>query len=331
MLIRIALVSSLVLTVLLSASIVSAADPLPSWRDGATKERLLGFVEQVTDPASAQFIEPEDRIATFDNDGTLWSEQPMYFQLFFILDRVQDLAADHPEWQELEPFASVLKGNIASALKGGEAAMLTLMEATSTGMSVSDFQQQVNDWISTARHPTTGRAFTQMVYAPMLEALEYLRAHDFKTYIVSGGGKDFMRPWTETVYGIPPEQVIGSTVKTELRYEQGKPVIYRLPAIDFIDDKEGKPLGIHNHIGRRPVIAFGNSDGDLAMLQWTAAGEGARLPVYIHHTDAEREWAYDRESSIGHFDRGLDIAQDEDWLLVDMKRDWSAIYPEAAE
>ncbi len=268
-----------------------------------------------------------ERIATFDNDGTLWAEQPMYFQLAFALDRVKALAPQHPEWAAKEPFASLLKGDLKAALAGGEHAMLEIVMATHAGLTTEEFEAVVKAWIATARHPVTKRPYTEMVYQPMLELLAYLRANGFKTFIVSGGGIEFMRPWTEKVYGIPPEQVVGSSIKTKLEVREGKPVLVRLPEVDFIDDKAGKPVGIHQHVGRRPIAAFGNSDGDLEMLQWTAAGGGPRFCLYVHHDDAEREWAYDRQSHVGRLDKGLDEAAAKGWTIVSMKADWSAIYP----
>jgi phosphoserine phosphatase len=296
-----------------------AADPLPSWNDTASKKAIVSFVEKVTKPSAPDFVPPAERIATFDQDGTLWAEQPMYFQLFFALDRVKALAPQHPEWKDKEPFASLLKGDVKGALAGGERAMLEIVMATHAGMTTEEFAQTVKEWIATARHPKTGRFYTEMVYQPMLELLAYLQANGFKTFIVSGGGIEFMRPWTEKVYGIPPEQVIGSSIKTKFEVRNGKPVLVRLPEINFIDDKAGKPVAINQHIGRRPIAAFGNSDGDLQMLQWTTAGSGARFALLVHHTDAEREWAYDRTSSIGRLDKALDEAQANGWTVVDMK------------
>ena len=304
-----------------------AADPLPSWNDTASKKAIVSFVEKVTKPGAPDFVPPAERIATFDQDGTLWAEQPMYFQFFFALDRVKVLAPQHPEWKEKEPFASLLKGNVKGALTGGERAMLEIVMATHAGMTTEEFAQTVKDWIATARHPKTGRLYTEMVYQPMLELLAYLQVNGFKTFIVSGGGIEFMRPWTEKVYGIPPEQVIGSSIKTKFEVRNGKPVLVRLPEINFIDDKAGKPVAINQHIGRRPIAAFGNSDGDLQMLQWTTAGSGARFALLVHHTDAEREWAYDRTSSIGRLDKALDEAQANGWTVVDMKNEWKTIFP----
>ncbi|HEX9723286.1 MAG TPA: HAD family hydrolase [Vicinamibacteria bacterium] len=319
------------LTALLLASTLApsalAQDPLPSWNDAAPKKAIVAFVEKVTKSDSPDYVPPAERIATFDNDGTLWAEQPMYFQAFFVFDRVRALAPQHPEWKDKEPFASVLKSDVKSALAGGEHALLEMAMATHAGMTTEEFQKIVTDWITTAKHPQTGRLYTEMVYQPMLELLAYLRANGFKTFIVSGGGLEFMRPWAEKVYGIPPEQVIGSSIKTNFEMRDGKPVLVRLPEVNFIDDKAGKPVGINQHIGRRPIAAFGNSDGDLQMLQWTAAGSGPRFCLYVHHTDAEREWAYDRNSPIGRLDKALDEAQAKGWTVVDMKQDWRLIYP----
>ena len=310
-----------------TSTIARAADPLPSWNDGATKKAIVTFVEKVTKKGSPDFVPEAERIATFDNDGCLWAEQPMYFQLLFALDRVKALAPQHPEWKDKEPFASLLKGDVKGALAGGEPALVQIVAATHAGMTTEEFNKIVKDWIATARHPVTKRPYTEMVYQPMLELLAYLRANGFKTFIVSGGGIEFMRPWTDKVYGIPPEQVVGSSGKTKFELRDGKPVLMKLPEVNFIDDKTGKPVGINDHIGRRPIAAFGNSDGDLQMLQWTAAGGGARFCLYVHHTDAEREWAYDRTSHIGKLDKGLDEATARGWTVVDMKNDWKSIFP----
>lgn len=300
-----------------------AQDALPSWNDTAAKQAVVDFVAQV----DAAGIPPAERIAVFDNDGTLWGEQPMYFQAFFIFDRIRALAPDHPEWAEQEPFASVLKGDVKSALAGGEKALLEMAMATHAGMTTEEFEQIVKDWMATAKHPGTGKLYTEMVYQPMLEVLAYLRANGFKTFIVSGGGIEFMRPWAEKVYGVPPEQIVGSSIKTQYAVRDGKPVILRLPERNFIDDKEGKPVGINLHVGRRPLAAFGNSDGDFQMLEWTTGGAGPRLGVLVHHTDAEREYAYDRESHVGKLARGLDEGPGRGWVVVDMKNDWRQIYP----
>ncbi|MFH0953258.1 MAG: HAD family hydrolase [Verrucomicrobiota bacterium] len=308
------------------ANVARAADPLPSWNDGAAKQAVLQFVEKTTTAGSPDFVPAPDRIAVFDNDGTLWAEKPMPFQAFFALDRVKALAPRHPEWQTEEPFASILKGDVKAALAGGERAVGRLMMATHAGMTSEEFEKIASDWIATAKHPKTGRLLTEMVYQPMLELLACLRANGFKTYIVSGGGIEFMRPWTEKVYGIPPEQVIGSSIKMKYELRDGKPVLVRLPEVNFVDDGPGKPVGIQLHIGRRPIAAFGNSDGDLQMLQWTAAGPGPHLCLYVHHTDAEREWAYDR-ASVGGLEKGLEEAEAKGWTVVDMKADWNRVFP----
>ena len=303
------------------------SDPLSCWNKGPSKRAIIDFVTSVTTPGGADFVPPQERIATFDNDGTLWSEQPMYFQLFFALDRVKALAPGHPEWKQKQPFKAALEGDLKTVFAGGEHALLELVMASHAGNTTEEFSQTVKDWLTTAKHPRFKRPYTECVYQPMLQLLAYLRANGFKTFIVSGGGIEFMRPWTEQVYGIPPEQVIGSSIKTKFEMRDGKPVLVRLPELNFIDDKAGKPVGINQHIGRRPIAAFGNSDGDLQMLQWTAAGDGARLMVYIHHTDDRREWAYDRQSHIGRLDKGLEQAKEKDWVLVDMKKEWKVIYP----
>ena len=304
-----------------------ADDPLPSWNDTAPKKAIITFVERVTKEGSPDFVKPEERIATFDNDGTLWAEQPIYFQFAFAIDRVKALAPQHPEWKTKEPFASFLRGDMKAALAGGEKGLLEMMAATHTGMTVEEFSKIVIDWITTAKHPKTGRLYTEMVYQPMIELLAYLRTNGFKTFIVSGGGIEFMRPWTERVYGIPPEQVVGSSGKLKFEMRDGKPVLVKLPAVDFINDKEGKPIGIQGHIGRRPIMAFGNSDGDQQMLEWTAAGSAARFALIVHHDDAEREWAYDRKSDVGKLDKAWDEAVAKDWTVVSMKDDWATIFP----
>ena len=305
-----------------------AADPLPSWNDTATKKSIVTFVDQVTKEGSPDFVPVDERIATFDNDGTLWGEQPMYVQLAFVLDRVKELAPLHPEWTSKEPFASALKGDLKGALAGGERGILEMLMATHAGMTTDEFSQIVTQWLSTAKHPKTKRPYTEMVYQPMVELLAYLRANGFKTFIVSGGGVEFMRPWSEKVYGVPPEQVVGSSIKTKFEMRDGRPILFRLPEVNFIDDKAGKPVGINAQIGRRPIAAFGNSDGDLEMLQWTTmAGDRRRLGLIVHHTDAEREYAYDRQSFVGHLDKALDAAALDKWTVVDMKNDWKIIYP----
>jgi hypothetical protein len=310
-----------------SLTTARAQDPLPSWNDTAPKKAIVSFVEKVTKEGSPDFVPPAERIATFDNDGTLWCEKPLPVQLFFTLDRVKALAPQHPEWKTKEPFASVLKGDVKGALAGGEHAILEIMAATHSGMTVTEFEKIVVDWIATAQHPKFKRPYTECVYQPMLELAAYLRANGFKTFIVSGGGIEFMRPWTEKVYGIPPEQVVGSSGKTKFELRDGTPVLLKLPAIDFIDDKDGKPVGINEHIGRRPVMAFGNSDGDLEMLQWTAASSGSRYCLYVHHDDAEREYAYDRKDALAKLDKGWDEAVAKGWTVVSMKDDWKTIFP----
>jgi hypothetical protein len=305
-----------------------AQDPLPSWNDGPAKQSITEFVAKVTKEGSPDFVPPKERIATFDNDGTLWCEQPMYFQLLFALDRVKALAPQHPEWKTKEPFASLLKGDVKVAFAGGERAMLEIIVVTHAGMTTAEFEQIVKDWIATAKHPKFKRFYTECVYQPMVELLAYLRANGFKTFIVSGGGIEFMRPWTEKVYGIPPEQVVGSSIKTKYEWRDGKPVLMRLPEMNFIDDKAGKPVGINSHIGRRPIAAFGNSDGDQQMLEWTQAGSGARLMMLVHHDDAVREFAYGAESKIGTFSDALRAeAKKNDWTVISMKNDWKVIFP----
>ncbi|MFN9721219.1 MAG: HAD family hydrolase [Planctomycetota bacterium] len=307
----------------------AADDPLPDWNNGPAKISIIAFVDRVSREGSADYVPVEQRIATFDNDGTLWSEQPMYFQAFFIADRIRILAPQHPEWKGKEPFASILHGDLQAAISGGELGLLEMAMATHAGMTTEEFEHIVKDWIATARHPVSGRLYTEMVFTPMQELLEYLRASGFKTYIVSGGGIEFMRPWTERVYGIPPEQVIGSSIRTRFEVRDDQPVLVRLPEINFIDDKAGKPVSIQQHIGRRPIAAFGNSDGDLEMLQWVTSGNGPRFGLIVHHTDAEREWAYDRSSHVGRLDRALHEADSKGWTVVNMKEDWKTIYTQA--
>ena len=316
----------------LSPAPAPAADSLPSWNDTATKQAIVTFVERVIDEDSPDFVPPAERIATFDNDGTLWSEQPAYFQLLFAMDRVKALAPQHPEWRTKEPFAEVLKGDLKGVAAAGKKGAMEMLAATHVGMTVEEFEKTVTEWITTARHPTTGKLYTEMVYQPMLELLDYLRANGFKTFIVSGGGIEFMRPWTQRVYGIPPEQVVGSSVKLKFEMPGGIPVLMKLPEIDLIDDREGKPVGIASHIGRRPIFAAGNSDGDLEMLQYTTIPRDQndttpRFGLIVHHTDSAREWAYDRDSPFGRLDKALDEAPRRGWVVVDMKADWSQIYP----
>ncbi len=300
--------------------------PLASWNDTLPKQKILEFVSTVTAEGNPEFVVPEQRIAVFDNDGTLWAEQPVYFQVYFIIDRIRQLAPQHPEWKDQEPFASVLKGDMKTALSRGMKPLLEMVMATHGGMSTEEFKHIVLEWIKEAKHPETGKHFTDMVYQPMLELLDYLQANGFKTFIVSGGGIEFMRPWTESVYGIPPEQVVGSSIKTQYEVRDGKPAIVRLKELNFIDDKEGKPVAINQHIGHRPIMAFGNSNGDFQMLEWTTSGSGSRFGMLVHHTDADREYAYDRNSHIGKLDRGLDEVQERGWVLMDMKKDWNTVF-----
>jgi hypothetical protein len=302
-------------------------DPLPSWNDTSTKQAIVGFVDRVTKAGGPDFVAPAERIATFDNDGTLWVEQPMYVQMAFALDRVKELAPMHPEWKNTDPFQSVLNGDMKALAESGERGLVEIIMVTHAGMTTEEFSKIVTDWLASARHPRFNRPYTELVYQPMLELLAYLRANGFKTFIVSGGGVEFMRPWTERVYGIPPEQVIGSSIKTKFQMRDGSPELFRLPEVNFIDDKTGKPVGINEAIGRRPIAAFGNSDGDLEMLQWTTISGGVRFGAIVHHTDAEREYAYDRHSHFGRLDVALDAAAVNRWTVIDMKKDWKVIFP----
>jgi phosphoglycolate phosphatase-like HAD superfamily hydrolase len=325
-----ATVSVALLAGILGATAAGADEPLPSWRDGVSRKAIVDFVVAAVTPGGPKFVRPSERIAVFDNDGTLWAEQPLYFQLAFALDRVKALAPQHPEWQTQEPQASLLKGDLARALAGGERAILEIVMSTHAGMSSEEFAAIARQWLATARHPKTGLRYVEMVYVPMLELLEYLRANGFKTFIVSGGGVEFLRVFAEESYGIPPEQVVGSSIRAKYEMRDGKPVISRLPELDFLDDGPGKPVGIHKFIGRRPLIAFGNSDGDFEMLEWTTSGSGARLGLLLHHDDPEREWAYDRKSSVGRLARGLDEGPARGWILVSMKKDWKQVFPKPA-
>jgi len=311
----------------LAATTQGVMDPLPSWNEGPTKSSIMEYVQEVTNEGSAMFIPVSERIATFDNDGNLWSEQPAYFQLFFAIDRIKALAPEHPEWKTTQPYQSVLENDMATLMTFGEHGLIQIVMATHAGNTVGEFEQIVKDWLATAKHPRFDRPYTDLVYQPMLELIYYLKANDFKTFIVSGGGIEFMRPWVEEVYGIPKDQVVGSSIKTEFVMEDGVAKIKSLPALDFIDDKAGKPVGINKFIGRKPVFASGNSDGDLQMLQYTDSNSYESFQLYLHHTDAEREWAYDRESSIGRLDKGLDEANEKGWTVIDMKNDWNVIYP----
>jgi phosphoserine phosphatase len=315
------------LAILLARSLSPAEDPLPSWNDSGARTAILSFVERVTRQGGPEFVPVPERIAVFDNDGTLWSEQPMYFQLAFALDRVKAVAGQHPDWKEKEPFKTLLAGDVQGALGQGEKAILEIVAATHAGMTTDQFAKTVAEWTRTAKHPRSGHLYTEMVFQPMIELLAYLRAQGFKTFIVSGGGVEFMRPWAEKAYGIPPEQVVGSSGETLYVMRPEGPVLMKEAKVEFIDDGPGKPSGINRFIGRRPVFAFGNSDGDEQMLQWTAAGDGRRFVGIVHHTDADREWAYDRESSVGKLDKAWDEALAKGWTVVDMKKEWNRVYP----
>jgi phosphoserine phosphatase len=316
---------SAVVAFLFLASPVSG-EPLPSWNDGASRDEILDFVQQVTKEGGADFVRPEDRIAVFDNDGTLWAERPIYFQFLFAIDRVKAMAPEHPEWKSQEPFASALKDDLRGVAASGKEGLMKLLMATHSNMTIEEFDTLVESWIATARHPRFGRPYTELVYQPMLEVLEHLRNNGFQTWIISGGGVEFMRVFAEEVYGIPPQQVVGSSIVTEFQIADGIPKLVRQPKLNFFDDKEGKPVAIHQHIGKRPIAVFGNSDGDQQMLQWGTIAEGRRLGVLVRHTDEKREWAYDRESHIGRLDQALDEASARGWTIVDMKRDWKRIF-----
>jgi phosphoglycolate phosphatase-like HAD superfamily hydrolase len=323
----IAALALLAVTTPFAASSATTSDPLPSWNEGPTKQSIVTFVNKVTAWGTPEFVPIPERIATFDNDGTLWSEQPIYFQFQFALDRVKALAPQHPEWKTTEPFNHLLAGDPRAFLAGGEKSLMAVIAASHSGMTTDEFANSVGQWLAIARHPKTGKPYDQMVYQPMLELLAYLRANGFKTFIVSGGGVEFMRGFAERTYGIPPEQIVGSQGKLKYEFRDGQPVLVKLPEVQFVDDKEGKPAGIQTFIGRRPIFAFGNSDGDQQMLEWTTAGSGLRFAGIVWHTDAGREWAYDRSSHIGKLDKALDEGQAKGWTLVDMKRDWKRIYP----
>lgn len=317
------------LALVAAGAAIAQPDPLPSWNDGAAKARVVGFVQAVSDEAGKDFVPPSDRIAVFDNDGTLWSEQPAYFQLLFALDRVRTLAPKHPEWKTKQPFKAALEGDLKALAAPDEKGLAEIVMATHAGNTADEFAQIVRDWLAMAKHPERGRPYTDLVYQPMLELLAYLRTNGFQTYIVSGGGIEFLRAFAEERYGVPPQQVIGSSVETKYELRDGKPAIVRLPQLDFIDDKAGKPVGIHKFIGRRPIAAFGNSDGDFEMLEWVTSAPGARLGIIVHHDDAEREFAYDRKSHIGRLERGLDEGPQRGWSIVSMKNDWRSVYPPA--
>jgi len=304
-------------------------DPLPSWNDTATKAQILDFVRAVSDPDDPAFVEPTKRVATFDNDGTLWVEQPVYAEMAFALHRVRDLARVHPEWATKEPFKAVIEGDREALVAAGSRGLVEIVLASHTGMSATLFDTIATEWVRDARHPKFEKPYTELAYQPQLELLRYLEANGFKTFIVSGGSVEFMRTYTEQVYSIPPERVVGSSIETRYEVQGGKPSLLRLPQIDFVDDKVGKPVGIHKHVGLRPILAFGNSDGDLEMLQWTTVGSGgARLGLVLHHDDAEREYAYDRESKVGTLDKALDLAGQSGWVVVSMKNDWKTVFTE---
>ncbi|MGD0103587.1 MAG: HAD family hydrolase [Rhodopila sp.] len=286
----------------------------------------MAFVERVTKAGGVDYVAPEERIAAFDNDGTLWSERPYPFQIAFALDQVKAMATQHPEWQNQEPFKSVLAGDLKSVIAGGHHAIIEIATATHSGMTTDEFEAQARKWLATTRHPQTDKLYTEMVFQPMLELLAYLRANGFKTFIVSGGGVEFMRAFAELTYGVPPEHVIGSSGRLKFETRDGEPALVKLREIDVVNDNIEKPAAIQKHIGRRPIASFGNSDGDLAMLQWTTAGKGARFALLIHHNDATREWAYDRISSIGQLDKALDEANAKGWTVVDMKNDWRQVF-----
>jgi phosphoserine phosphatase len=331
---RAALLASILLLAFALASCQSPSvqsDPLPSWNDGPARRAILSFVARTTTKRSPDYVPVAERIATFDNDGTLWTEHPMYTQLAFALDRVKALAPRHPEWKQKQPFKAALEGDMKELQASGEKGVVELLMATHAGMTTEEFGQIVNDWMASAQHPRFKRPYTECVYQPMLELLAYLRDHSFETYIVTGGGIEFIRSWSEEVYGVPPEHVIGSSIKTKFEVREGKPVLVRLAEVDFVDDKKGKPVGINKFIGRRPIAAFGNSDGDLEMLEWTAAGTGSRLMVLVHHTDADREYAYDRATPFGTLDKAWDEATAKGWVVVDMKKDWKTIFPPHGE
>lgn len=306
---------------------IVAQDPLASWNDGPSKQGIIEFVKDVTDAGGAHYVEPSERIAVFDNDGTLWAEKPIYFQFFFILDRIRAMAPDHPEWKTTQPFQAVLENDFETLGATDRDALAHMMGIAVSGTTTEEFEETVKNWLATAVHPVTGQPYTSMVYQPMLELLDYLKANDFTNFIVSGGGIGFMRPWSEAVYGIPPERVVGTSMELEYELLDGKPVIQRKPQLHYLNDKGGKPVSIERFIGRRPILAAGNSDGDYQMLEWTTAGEGRRLGLIVHHTDAKREWAYDRDSSSGRLDRGLDNAADNSWLLIDMVSEWKRVFP----
>lgn len=324
--------ATLALAMVLAAALSATAaardgDPLPSWNDGPVKQTIVQFVADVTHEGGEHYVPPAERIATFDNDGTLWAEYPMYTQVVFAMDRVKALAAQHPEWKTEQPFKALLEGDMKTVGASGMEGLMKIVLATHSGMTAEEFAEEAGSWLRNSKHPQLKRPYLDTIYQPQVELLRYLRANGFKTFIVSGGGIAFMRPVSEEAYGIPPEQVIGSSVVAEFEVRDGTPVVVRQPKINFIDDKAGKPVGIYQHIGRRPILAFGNSDSDLQMIQYTTAGEGRRLGLFVHHTDAEREFAYDRKSHVGTLDKALDEADARGWVIVDMKNDWNRIFP----
>ena len=324
---RFVLSGFIALSLIFLCSVSYAADPLSSWNDGPVKKAIVAFVAAVTDENGKDYVEPAKRIATFDNDGTLWVEYPMYTQALFAFDRVKALAPQHPEWKTTQPFKGVLEGDMKAVGAAGMKGLMQILMATHSGMTAAEFEQEVSDWLATHKQPKFKRLYTECVYQPQLELMAYLRANGFKTFIVSGGGIAFMRPISEKTYGIPPEQVVGSSVVAKFQIKDGKPALIRMPKIDFINDKAGKPVGIYEHIGRRPILAFGNSDSDIQMIEYTLAGDGHRLGIFVHHTDADREYAYDRKSHVGTLDKALDQANAISWIIVDMKRDWNRVFP----
>jgi phosphoglycolate phosphatase-like HAD superfamily hydrolase len=324
---RVVLIYFAVLAAAIASGSAAAQGDLPSWNDGPSKTAILQFVSAVTDKNGKDYVEPSGRIAVFDNDGTLWVEQPIYTQLAFALDRVKELASHHPEWKTEQPFKAALEGDMKTIGASGMNGLMEIVMATHSGMTAAEFETTASNWLVTEKHPKFNRLYTECVYQPQLELLAYLRANGFKTFIVSGGGVQFMRPWTEAVYGIPPEQVVGSSIVSEFQIKDGKPVLVRMPKIAFVNDKAGKPAGIYQHIGRRPILAFGNSDSDMQMVEYTLAGDGRRLGLFVHHTDAEREYAYDRESHVGTLDKALDQAAANGWIIVDMKKEWKSVFP----
>jgi phosphoserine phosphatase len=322
------LLAALLVTFAYGCTAAQAQDPLPSWNDGPTKSAIVEFVTAVTDENGNDYVEPAERIAVFDHDGTLWVEYPLYTQILFAFDRVKALAPQHPEWKTTQPFKALLEGDMETVGASGAKGVMEILVATHTGMTAEEFEQEASNWLATTKHPKFDRLYSESIYQPQLELLAYLRAQGFKTFIVSGGGIAFMRPITEKNYGIPPQQVVGSSVVTEFQVKDGQPVLVRQPKVDFVNDKAGKPVGIYQHIGRRPILAFGNADADMQMIEYTMAGEGRRLGLFVHHTDADREYAYDRESHVGTLDKALDQAGANGWIIVSMKDDWKSVFPD---